>query len=92
MIRKFALAATAALTLAACTAHEQRVATGTALGAAGGAAVGAIAGGTGEAALIGAGIGAASGAILAGLTSTPGKCSYRNPDGTTYIADCPPGY
>jgi hypothetical protein len=42
MLKKILLAGATALTLAACTAHEQRVATGAGLGAGAGAITGAL--------------------------------------------------
>jgi hypothetical protein len=92
MIRKFALAGAAALALTACTAHEQRVATGAGLGAAGGAIVGAAVTGNVEGALVGAAIGGASGAIIGAVTDRPGYCYARDQFGRTIVVECPPGY
>jgi hypothetical protein len=89
MFRKIGLSAAAALALTACTAHEQRVATGGALGAGAGAVIGAATTGTAEGAIIGGAIGAGAGAILGAVTDRPGQCYYRDQYGQTYIAACP---
>ena len=83
MFRKIALAGAAALTLAACTAHEQRVGTGAGLGAGAGAIAGA---------LIGAAAGAAAGAIIGHVTDRPGYCYARDQYGKTVVIQCPQGY
>ena len=92
MFRKIALAGAAALSLAACTQHEQRVATGAGLGAGAGAIVGAAVTGDVEGALVGAAVGGATGAVLGAVTDQPGKCYARDQYGRTIIIDCPPGY
>ena len=92
MLKKIALAGTAALSLAACTAHEQRVATGAGLGAGAGAIAGAIIGDDAEGALLGAATGAAAGAIIAHVTDRPGYCYARDPHGQTIVIQCPQGY
>ncbi|HWT31390.1 MAG TPA: glycine zipper domain-containing protein [Propylenella sp.] len=92
MFRKIALAGAAALSLAACTQHEQRVGTGAALGAGAGAVIGAVTTGDAEGALVGAAIGGATGAILGHVTGQPGRCYTRDQYGQTIIIDCPPGY
>lgn len=92
MFTKIALAGAAALTLTACTAHEQRVATGAGLGAGAGAIAGAAITGDVEGALAGAAVGAAAGAVIGAVTDQPGKCYARDQYGRTIIIDCPPGY
>jgi hypothetical protein len=92
MFRKIALAGAAALSLAACTQHEQRVGTGAALGAGAGAVVGAAVTGNVEGALVGAAIGGASGAIIGHVTDRPGYCYTRDAYGRTIVIECPPGY
>ena len=67
-MKKLALAAMAALTIAACTPQQERIATGAGLGGAGGAIIGAVAAGTPQGALAGAAIGAVGGAIIADVT------------------------
>lgn len=92
MVRKLALAGAAAIALAACTAHEQRVGTGAGLGAGAGAIAGAIIGGDTESALLGAAAGAAAGAIIGHVTDRPGYCYARDQRGQTVVIQCPPGY
>ncbi len=92
MLKKIALAGAAALTLAACTAHEQRVATGGALGAGAGAITGALITGDAEGALLGAAAGAAAGAIIGHVTDRPGYCYARDQYGATVVIQCPQGY
>jgi hypothetical protein len=92
MVRKLALASIAALALAACTAHEQRVGATAGIGAGAGAIAGGIIGGDVRSAAIGAGIGAATGAIIGAVTDRPGYCYARDPQGRTVIIECPPGY
>ena len=92
MFRKMALAGAAALSLAACTAHEQRVGAGAGLGAAAGAVVGAATTGEVEGALVGAAVGGAAGAIIGHVTDRPGYCYARDPNGATVVIECPPGY
>ena len=92
MFRKIALAGVAALSLAACTQHEQRVGTGAALGAGAGAVIGAVTTGDASGALVGAAIGGATGAILGHVTDRPGYCYTRNARGETVVIECPPGY
>ena len=92
MMRKIALAGAAALTLAACTAHEQRVATGAGLGAGAGAIVGAAVTGDVEGALVGAAVGGATGAIIGHVTDRPGYCYARDKYGRTVVVECPAGY
>ena len=62
MLKKTVLAASAALMLVGCTAHEQRVATGAGLGAGAGAITGALISGDAKGAAIGALAGGAAGA------------------------------
>ncbi len=64
-----------ALALGACTAREQRVATGAGIGAATGAVIGGLATGRAGGALAGGIIGAAGGAIIADATR-PRSCRY----------------
>jgi hypothetical protein len=92
MVRKIALAGVAALSLAACTAHEQRVGTGAGLGAGAGAIAGAAITGDVEGALLGAAAGAAAGAIIGHVTDRPGYCYARDQYGQTVVIECPPGY
>jgi phage tail tape-measure protein len=89
MIRKFLLTSVAALSLAACTQHEQRVAAGAGIGAGAGAIVGAAATGNVEGALVGAAVGGAAGAIIGSVTDRPGYCYYRDRFGRTVEAPCP---
>ncbi len=72
-MHKVIIAATAALALTACTAREQRVATGAGIGGVAGAVVGGLATGTGGGAVAGGIIGAAGGAIIADVTR-PRNC------------------
>ena len=88
MFRKLALTSVAALSIAACTQHEQRVGTTAAVGAVAGGALGAVVTGDAEGALVGAAIGGATGAVLGHVTDRPGYCQYN--DGV--IRECPPGY
>jgi hypothetical protein len=92
MFRKVVLAAAAALSLAACTQHEQRVVGGAGVGAAAGAIIGGAATGTAEGALVGAAIGGASGAIIGHVTDRPGYCYARDQYGQTIVVECPRGY
>jgi hypothetical protein len=92
MIRKTMLAGVAALSLAACTAHEERVGTGAALGAAAGGVVGAATTGTVGGAVAGAAIGGAAGAIIGHVTDRPGYCYARDRRGRTVVVSCPAGY
>ena len=91
MLKKIVLAGATALTLAACTAHEQRVATGAGLGAGAGAITGALITGDSEGALLGAAAGAAAGAIIGHVTDRPGYCYARDQYGQTVVIECPPG-
>jgi hypothetical protein len=92
MFRKLALAGAAAIALAACTQHDQRVATGAGLGAGAGAITGALITGDAEGALLGAAAGGAAGAIIGAVTDRPGYCYARDPQGQTVVIECPPGY
>ena len=92
MIRHIALVSAAALSLAACTAREQRVGTGAGLGAAAGAVVGAATTGEVEGALVGAAVGGTAGAIVGAVTDRPGYCYARDQVGRTIVVQCPPGY
>lgn len=92
MIRKLALVGVAALTLAACTAHDQRVGTGAGLGAGAGAITGALITGNAKGAVLGAVAGAAAGAIIGHVTDRPGYCYARDQHGQTIVVECPPGY
>jgi len=92
MLRTLALAGAAALSIAACTAHDQRVATGGALGAGAGAIAGAAITGDVEGALLGAAAGGAAGAIIGAVTDRPGYCYARDQYGQTVVVQCPPGY
>ena len=67
-MKKLIVVALAAITIAACTPRQERIATGAGLGGAGGAIIGAVAAGTPEGALAGAAIGAVGGAIIADVT------------------------
>lgn len=91
-MRKIVLTAVAALSLAACTAREQRVATGAGLGAGAGAIAGAAITGDVEGALVGAAVGGATGAIIGAVTDRPGYCYARDQYGQTIVVECPPGY
>jgi hypothetical protein len=92
MLKNIALAGAAALTLAACTAHENRVATGGALGAGAGAITGALITGKTEGALLGAAAGGIAGAIIGHVTDRPGYCYARDQYGQTVVIQCPQGY
>ena len=92
MFRKIALAGVAALTLAACTAHDQRVGTGAGLGAGAGAITGALITGNARGAVLGAAAGAAAGAIIGHVTDRPGYCYARDQYGKTVVIECPQGY
>lgn len=92
MVRKFLLTSVAALSLAACTQHEQRVAGTAGAGAVVGGLVGAAAGGDVESAATGALIGGAAGAIIGTVTDRPGYCYARDRFGRTIEVECPPGY
>lgn len=92
MVRKLALAGVAAVALAACTQHDQRVATGAGLGAGAGAIAGALITGDAEGALLGAAAGGAAGAIIGAVTDRPGYCYARDQYGQTVVIECPPGY
>lgn len=92
MLKKIALAGAAAFTLAACTATEQRMATGAGLGAGAGAITGALITGDTEGALLGAAAGAAAGAIIGKVTDRPGYCYARDQHGQTVVIECPQGY
>ena len=70
--------------LAACDTVQGTQIAGTAAGAAIGAAV-APDGSKTEGALIGATAGLIAGSVVA----AQGQCTWRNPDGTTFIAPCP---
>ncbi len=83
--------------LAGCaqTPHEQRTATGAALGAAGGALLGQAIGRNTGSTLLGAGAGALLGAAVANSSAPPGgpdMCRYRAPDGSIYVAECDERY
>ena len=92
MVKKIAIAGIAALALAACTQHEQRIGTGAGLGAGLGAVAGAAITGDVEGALLGAAAGGAAGAIIGAVTDRPGYCYARDQHGQTVIIECPPGY
>jgi hypothetical protein len=92
MLRKIALASAAALMLAACSAHDQRVGTGAGLGAGAGAITGALITGNAKGAVLGAAAGAAAGAIIGAVTDKPGYCYAKDPQGNTVVIQCPPGY
>ena len=75
MLRKITLAGVAALTMAACTQHDQNVGTGAAIGAGTGAVAGALIGGNAGGALVGAAIGGVSGAVIgSAISDKPGYC------------------
>lgn len=84
-MRKMALTAglLAMTTLGACTATEQRAATGAAIGAGSGAIVGGLVTDSREGALVGAGVGAVGGALVGANTRTRGNC-YRARNGVVY--------
>lgn len=92
MVRNIVLASAVAFALAACTAHEQRVATGAGLGAGAGAVTGALITGDAEGAILGAAAGATAGAIIGAVTDRPGYCYARDRYGQTIVVECPPGY
>lgn len=71
-----------ALSLGACTPHEERVGTGLALGAASGAVIGGLATGRAGGAVAGGIIGAAAGGLIGSATSP----RYE------YYDECPYGY
>jgi hypothetical protein len=89
MMKKIALAGAAALTLSACTQHEQRVAGSSLVGAGAGAIIGAAATGNARGAAVGAAIGGATGAVIGHVTDQPNNCYYRDQYGQTYVAPCP---
>ena len=70
--------------LAACSTPQGTQALGTVTGAAIGAAM-APDGSKTQGALIGATAGLIAGSVVA----AQGQCTWRNPDGTTFIAPCP---
>lgn len=92
MIRKIVLVSVAGLTLASCTAHEQRVGTGAGLGAGAGAITGALITHDAGGAILGAAAGAAAGAIIGHVTDRPGYCYARDRQGRTVVVECPQGY
>jgi Glycine zipper len=92
MLRKIALASIAALSLAACSAHDQRVGTGAGLGAGAGAITGALITHDAGGAVLGAVAGAAAGAIIGHVTDRPGYCYAKDPQGRTVVIQCPQGY
>lgn len=92
MIRQIALAGAAALSLAACTAHEQRVAGTGATGAVVGGLAGAALGGDVESAATGALVGGAAGAVIGSVADRPGYCYTRDRVGRTVVVECPPNY
>lgn len=69
-----AVIAVAAASLGACTAREERAASGAAVGAVAGGLIGAAVTGRGGGALAGAAIGAAGGAIIADATRPRREC------------------
>ena len=73
-----------ALALSACTAREQRAATGAGIGAATGAVIGGLATGRGGGAVAGGIIGAAGGAIIADATR-PRNCRFWSPRYGRYV-------
>lgn len=86
-MKKLLVIAGIALSLAACTAHEQRVGTGAALGGATGAVIGGLATGRAGGAVAGGVIGAAGGAIIGAATSPYRNCpygTYRGRSGRVY--------
>lgn len=96
-ISVLALVSVMGLSLAACTANDQRTAGyGT-----GGAALGALAGAAlnkhdrGRGALAGAAIGGLGGAVVGAATNNRNGvqyCNYRDPSGRLYEAPCQQGY
>lgn len=87
-MKKALLMFAVAFGLAACqSSTDQNVTTGALTGA----AVGAIASDRGDK-LEGAVLGGAAGAAVGGIVSAanqPRQCTYRYPDGRTYVARCP---
>lgn len=69
--------ASCALLLGACTAREERAATGAGIGALGGAVIGGLATGRVGGAVAGGIIGAAGGAIIADVTRPRGRAWCR---------------
>ena len=76
-MKKLGIVALIALSTAACSPRQERIATGAGIGAATGAVIGAATTGTGGGALAGAAIGAAGGAIIADATRPRGRCWYN---------------
>ena len=80
MFRTTMLAGLCALSLAACTAQEQRVGGGALLGGAAGALIGGAATGRAGGALAGGVIGAAAGGLIGGATApAPAYGYYERP-------------
>ena len=79
-----------ALSTAACTSNEQRVAGYGVGGAAVGALAGGAIGGNGRGALTGAAIGAVAGTLVGAATTRNGVqyCRYRDRYGRVYEAPC----
>lgn len=67
-LKAFAVVGLCAVALSACTAREERAATGAGIGAVGGAIIGGLATGRAGGAVAGGIIGAAGGAIIADAT------------------------
>jgi osmotically inducible lipoprotein OsmB len=73
-MRRIFSVAVIAMTLGACTAREERVGTGAAVGAVAGGLIGAAVTGRAGGALAGAAIGGAGGAIIADATRPQREC------------------
>lgn len=90
-MNKMILALPLTLFLAACQTAGTGANSGLTTGALTGAAVGAIAADDGdrlEGAMLGGVAGGAVGAIV-DSANKPQQCTYRYPDGRTYLANCP---
>ena len=84
-MKKWLVIGAACLALGACTAREQRVATGAGLGAAAGAIIGGAATGRAGGAVAGGIIGAVGGAIIADATAPRYRCRVWSPRYGRYL-------
>ena len=92
MLRNIALAGAVALSIAGCTQHDQRVATG-----AGSALAPARSPARRSPAMLRVRCSARQpvarpGAIIGAVTDRPGYCYARDQYGQTVVVQCPPGY
>jgi osmotically inducible lipoprotein OsmB len=74
--KRFVIVGACALALSACTAREERAATGAGIGAVGGAIIGGLATGRVGGAVAGGVIGAAGGALIADATRPRSRSRY----------------